>query len=149
MIVPGDIVMFEAGNLVPADLRLIEAVGLVVEEAALTGESAAVAKSVEAAVAIDAPVADRVTMAHLGTAVAGERGEGVVMATGLGTELGQIAGLLATETGVRTPLQQRLARLGRQLAIVAVALGALVMLAVELEKRVRGRRRPTAPTISC
>jgi len=127
-LVPGDLVSLEAGNLVPADLRLTETTHLRIEEAALTGESHPVEKDSRAAVDPGAVLGDRPTMAYRGTAVVHGRGAGLVVATGMATELGRIAGLLDQGTTVRTPLQLRLDRLGKQLAAAALAICLLVLL---------------------
>ncbi|HET9292835.1 MAG TPA: cation-translocating P-type ATPase [Gemmatimonadales bacterium] len=126
-VVPGDLVLLETGNLVPADLRLTEVAHLRAEEAALTGESQVVDKLTVTLPDPHAVVGDRRNMAYKGTAVAHGRGAGLVVATGMATELGRIAGLLAQETGVKTPLQLRLTRLGQRLAGAALAICALVL----------------------
>jgi Ca2+-transporting ATPase len=120
-IVPGDVVVLEAGNLVPADLRLVDAKQLRVREAALTGESLPVEKHTAALAAPDLPLGDRLDMAFKGTTVAHGRGRGIAVATGAATELGRVAGMLAPGMRAATPLQQRLARFGRQLAIAVLA----------------------------
>ncbi|MDD2705408.1 MAG: HAD-IC family P-type ATPase, partial [Acidocella sp.] len=124
-LVPGDIVLLEAGNAVPADLRLIEAPGLRIGEAALTGESAPVDKQV-APEAADQALPERRCMAYKGTMVLNGRGRGVVVATGMTTELGRIAAMLEGANSIRTPLQLRLALFGRQIAVAAVAICALI-----------------------
>ncbi len=125
-LVPGDVVLLDAGRVVPADLRVLESAQLRAAEAALTGESEAVEKRAEAIPAADAPLGDRSSMLYRGTEVVHGRGEGLVVATGPSTELGRIAGLLAgTETG-KTPLQRRLAGFGRALGLAALGLCALV-----------------------
>jgi Ca2+-transporting ATPase len=126
-LVPGDLVLLEAGNLVPADLRLVEAAQLRIEEAALTGESHAVDKVPGALTDPDAPLPERRNMAYRGTLVAHGRGSGIVVAVGMGTELGRIARLIAQESAVKTPLQQRLAVLGQRLAIAALVICALIL----------------------
>ena len=126
-LVPGDLVVLSPGDVVPADLRLVEAQALRVDEAALTGESEPVGK-LTGAVAGDgaALVGDRRNMAFKGTAVTGGRGTGIVAATGMATELGRIAALLHGGGTDLTPLQQRLARLGRWMAAAAVAVCGVV-----------------------
>jgi len=130
-IVQGDLVLLRAGDKVPADLRLIEAVNLRIEEAALTGESLAVEKHAEALAGAELPVGDRGNMAFAGTAANYGRGRGVVVATGMQTEFGKIARMLSSiETG-RTPLQENLDRVGHLLARAALA-GVAVIVALGL-----------------
>jgi P-type Ca2+ transporter type 2C len=133
-LVPGDIVGIEAGEQVPADLRLIEAEGLQVEEAGLTGESDAVTKTVDP-VAEDAGVGDRTNMVFLGTTVLAGRGRGVVVATGRGTQMGRIAELAGSAEQTQAPLQRGLDQLSRRLA-VGVVVGAAALFGVGL---LRGR----------
>ena len=125
-LVPGDLVILESGSLVPADLRLLEVAELQTDESALTGESTTVEKTAEVLAETDLPVADRSNQVFKGTLVTRGRGQGLVVATGMTTELGRIAGLLNTEQSVRTPLQQRLTRFGRYLALAVLAICAVV-----------------------
>jgi len=126
-LVPGDLVLLEAGNLVPADLRLVEASHLRIQEAALTGESHPVNKRQEPPSDPEVPIGDRLAMAYRGTLVVHGRGAGIVVAAGMDTELGRLAGLLAQERGVKTPLQLRLRRLGQNLALAALVIGAVIL----------------------
>lgn len=126
-LVPGDIVLLAAGDRVPADLRLIEAINLQVEEASLTGESVPVAKRSPALPNPSLTLGDRRNMAYAGTLVAYGRGRAVVVAIGMGTEFGKIAQMLqSVETG-RTPLQENLDKVGHVLAIVALVLVGFVV----------------------
>lgn len=121
-VVPGDIVLLEAGRIVPADLRLISAVNLKVEESALTGESVPVQKDSAFIAPGEITLGDRLNMAYMSTHVAYGRGEGVVAATGMETEIGKIAQMINESVDELTPLQKRLAELGKLLGIIAVAL---------------------------
>jgi Ca2+-transporting ATPase len=125
-LVPGDIVLLEAGNQVPADLRLIEIAALKVDESALTGESVTVDKHPAVLTDAAAALGDRLNMAFKGTTAAHGRGRGLVVATGMATELGKVAGLLDRETDNSTPLQKRLAAFGKRLALVVLAICAVV-----------------------
>jgi Ca2+-transporting ATPase len=125
-LVPGDIVLLETGASVPADLRLLEAKDLQTDESALTGESRAVEKAVEPLADADLPIGDRCNLAFKGSLVSRGHGSGVVVASGMGTEIGRIAELLRSEEGVKTPLQRRLARFGRYLALAILAICAIV-----------------------
>ncbi len=127
-LVPGDIVLLAAGDAVAADARLVEASSLEAAEAALTGESLPVEKQC-GPLPEDAAPADRTNMVFSGTHIATGRGVAVVVATGLGTEVGKIADLTATAVEPRTPLEQRLARFGRWLVVAAVVLVAVVVAA--------------------
>ncbi len=125
-LVPGDIVFLEAGNFVPADLRLLEAANLQVEEAALTGESVPVHKSASGRLEADIPLGDQRNTAFMGTTVTYGRGRGVVVGTGMRTQLGLIAGMLQSVDEEETPLQKRLDALGRTLGWAALAVCGLV-----------------------
>jgi Ca2+-transporting ATPase len=125
-LVQGDLVRLAAGDRIPADLRLTEAVNLRVNEAALTGESNAVGKTAAPLVDPDLGIGDRVNLAYSGTDVTYGRGQGVAVATGLQTQFGQVTGLLAGIETQRTPLQDNLDRVGRVLAIAAVVVVALI-----------------------
>jgi P-type Ca2+ transporter type 2C len=130
-LVPGDLVLLRPGDKVAADLRLVESVNLKTEEGALTGESTAVEKAVEPLHDPALPLGDRSNMAYSGTAVSYGRGKGIVVATGMATEFGKIAGMLATVESSRTPLQENLDRVGRLLARAAlVGVGLLVAVGV-------------------
>lgn len=135
-LVPGDVVVIEAGDAVPADIRLAEAYSLYVNESVLTGESAPVEKGVEPLNERDVPLGDRRNMAYMGTTVTGGRGRGLVIATGMDTEIGKIAGMLKDEKRELTPLQRRLTELGKILGIAA----GIVVLFVFLTGLLRGER---------
>jgi Ca2+-transporting ATPase len=124
-LVPGDLVLLAAGDRIPADLRLTEAVNLRVNEAALTGESVPVNKLTDTLADAELAVGDRLNLAYSGTDVAYGRGRGIVVDTGLGTEFGRVTGMLAGVEQLRTPLQQNLDKVGRVLAIAA---GVVVVL---------------------
>ncbi|HEX6418113.1 MAG TPA: cation-translocating P-type ATPase [Acidimicrobiales bacterium] len=127
-LVPGDVVLLAAGDRVPADGRLVATTGVEIDESALTGESTPVAKSVPPAPAA-APLAERSSMAHMNSVVTRGRAEVLVTATGMGTEMGRLAGLLQRAGEAPTPLQVRLDALARRLALVAaVAVGLFVAL---------------------
>ncbi len=125
-LVPGDVVLLEAGNVVPADVRLTEAAQLRVDEAMLTGESVTVEKVTLALEGQERPLGDRKNMAYKGTLTTNGRGRGIVVATGMGTELGKIAAMLDTGLELRTPLQKRLASFSRRLALVVLAICTLI-----------------------
>jgi P-type Ca2+ transporter type 2C len=129
-VVPGDVVVLRAGDRVAADLRLVEAVNLQMDEASLTGESVPVEKGLSPLEA-SAPLGDRSNMAFAGTAVAYGRGRGVVVATAMTTEAGKIAGMLAEVKTSRTPLQESLDRVGHLLAR-AVLVGVSIIIVIGL-----------------
>src|SRR5512147_2379865 len=125
-LVPGDLVFLETGNFIPADIRLLEAVNLRVEEASLTGESLAVQKNASSVLDKDVPLGDRRNTAFMGTVVSYGRGRGVVTSTGMHTQLGLIATMLQTVEAEETPLQRRLDQLGKSLSVAALFLVAIV-----------------------
>jgi len=127
-LVPGDIVLLRTGDRVPADLRLLEARELRIDESSLTGESDPVSKQ-DSPVPEAAPLADRHSAAWMGTAVCHGSGSGIVIATGIDTEIGRIAQITSAVRDERTPLQKKLDRLGRQLGIIAVAVSGFVAVA--------------------
>lgn len=127
-LVPGDIVFLEAGNIVPGDLRLFETVDFELEEAALTGESLPVAKHTSAIDDPDIPIGDRLNMAYKGTHVTRGHAMGITVATGALTELGRIATLLRESEEVLTPLQNRLARFGKRIAIAILIIAAIIFI---------------------
>jgi len=125
-IVPGDVVLLDAGAIVPADMRLMESAQMRVDEAALTGESVPVEKSIGNICDSDISIGDRINMVYKGTVVTYGRGAGLVVGTGMQTELGKIASMLQDEDEVRTPLQRRLTVFGRNLAIAILVICAVV-----------------------
>jgi Ca2+-transporting ATPase len=127
-LVPGDVVLLEAGGQVPADGRLLESVGLRTQEAALTGESEPVEKSSHVFAAENLSLGDRRNMIYMGTVITSGRGLAVITETGMRTELGRIAEMIQTVAREPTPLQRRLAQLGRGLAVVALVIVLVVFL---------------------
>ncbi len=125
-IVPGDIVLLEAGDFIPADARIIESASLKCDEAALTGESVPSEKDASAVVEEGAPLGDRINMVYSGCAVSYGRAKTVVTGTGMNTEMGKIAGLLDNAGGEATPLQQKLAQLGKYLGFLALGICAII-----------------------
>lgn len=127
-LVPGDIIILNAGDRVPADARLLESSCLQTEESALTGESTAAEKAV-APVPVDAPLAERRSMLYLGTAIAAGHAVALVIGTGTQTELGRVGRLVATSVKERSPLEIHLTQLGHRLVYVVLAIAAVVMIA--------------------
>jgi len=125
---PGDIVLLEAGNYVPADLRLVESANLQIDEASLTGESVPVRKSAEVKLSQDTPLGDQKNCAFMGTTVTYGRGAGIVVATGMQTQIGLIAEMIQSYEEEPTPLQRRLDQLGRWLGWGSLALCGIVFI---------------------
>jgi Ca2+-transporting ATPase len=126
-LVPGDVILLHTGDRIPADSRLLEAVNLQVEEAALTGESIPVEKHIQHLMGDDLPVGDRKNMVYAGTAATYGRGKALVVATGMQTEFGKIAELLQTIESGKTPLQQNLDKVGTMLARAAFVVVAIIV----------------------
>jgi Ca2+-transporting ATPase len=128
-LVPGDIVFLEAGNFVPADLRLLEAVNLKIDEAALTGESVPVEKNAALLLDSNASLGDRINTAFSGTVVSYGRGKGIVVSTGMNTQIGLIATMLQSVEEEQTPLQIKLDQLGKLLGYACLVISAIVFVA--------------------
>ncbi|MGI6620246.1 MAG: cation-translocating P-type ATPase [Bacillota bacterium] len=127
-LVPGDLVLLEAGDKVPADIRLIESHSMSCNESSLTGESVPVDKAADAVLPAETALADRVNMAYSGTVVTAGRGRGIVVSTGMDTEMGKIAGAIHSISRDKTPLQRNLERLGKTLGIAVLAICAGIFL---------------------
>ena len=125
-LVPGDVVLLESGNFVPADMRLVESVNLKIEEASLTGESVPVEKDAQIVLDREIPIGDRVNTAYMSTMVSYGRGKGIVVATGMRTEIGKIAEMIQSYEEEPTPLQRKLEELGKKLGIACLAICAIV-----------------------
>jgi Ca2+-transporting ATPase len=125
-LVPGDLVILETGNYVPADVRLVESINLRIEEASLTGESVPVGKHAHELQPSEAPLGDRENMAYMSTVVTYGRGQGLVVATGMKTEIGKIAEMIQSYEEEPTPLQVKLDQLGRTLGILTLVVCTLV-----------------------
>jgi Ca2+-transporting ATPase len=136
-VVPGDLVVIEEGDTIPADARLVNVSGLQTAEASLTGESIPVDKEVDAAPAEAGP-GDQLDMIFAGTSVTSGHGLAVVTATGMHTQMGRIAGMLAGAPAESTPLQRDLARVGRLLGVIVIAIAAVMILILFLVEEVRG-----------
>ena len=126
LVVPGDIVLLQAGDIVPADVRLMEAVQLSAEESALTGESVPVEKTAEAVCGADTQTAERINMLFAGTGIAAGHGVGAVTATGMQTEMGKIAAMLGEEETPETPLKIRLHKTGKVIGLIVVGICAVL-----------------------
>lgn len=147
-LVPGDIVFLEAGRQVPADMRLLNAVNLKIEESALTGESVPVEKAEGELREAGNSIGDRTNMAFMSTVVTYGRGEGIVTATGMRTEIGKIAGLIDQGGNEMTPLQKRLADLGKVLSILAVSICVFLFVIAILQRRDVGDMLLTAISLA-
>ncbi|HQD41122.1 MAG TPA: calcium-translocating P-type ATPase, SERCA-type [Bacillota bacterium] len=128
MLVPGDVVILETGDLVPADIRITKALNLKVQEAALTGESVPVEKDESPLSMKNVPLGDRVNMGYSGSLVTYGRGEGIVVGTGMDTEVGKIAKMIQSVEEVETPLKKKLQALGKVLGIAALAICAVIFI---------------------
>lgn len=148
LLVPGDIVLLEAGRQVPADLRLVQAVNLKIEESALTGESVPAEKTDMAVSGKDSGLGDRVNMAYMTTTVTYGRGTGIVTATGMATEIGKIADLIDDGGNELTPLQKRLADLGKVLSAAAIGICLFLFLVAVVQKRDIGEMLLTAISLA-
>ncbi len=126
LLVPGDVIVLEAGNYVPADVRILSAMGLQIEESTLTGETHPVEKICEALSDTNLPIAEQHNMAFSGTLVIAGHGKAIVTATGMETELGHIAGMISSETAPDTPLQKKLNHTGKLLGTLALAICLLL-----------------------
>lgn len=127
-LVPGDVVLLEAGNYVPADMRLVATANLKVEEASLTGESVPVDKNADVVLEKDIPLGDHRNSAFMSTMVTYGRGTGVVMATGMDTQIGQIAEMIQSYEEEKTPLQHKLEQLGKVLGTAVLGICAIVFI---------------------
>lgn len=134
-LVPGDIVSLDAGDIIPADLRLIESSNLKIEEASLTGESVPVEKDSSIVFQEDVSLGDRKNMAYMGTSITYGRGKGVVVETGHNTEIGKIATMIQTYEDEDTPLQKQLNKLGKFLGITTIVICIVVFLVGLLQGR--------------
>ena len=125
LLVPGDVVLLEAGNAIPADLRLIETYGLRIDESALTGESVSVDKDTEELTEENLSLGDRINLAYKGTMITNGRGKGLVVSTGMNTEIGKIARMLQANDPT-TPLQKRMTDFGKKLSYIILFICALL-----------------------
>ncbi len=125
-VVPGDVVELEVGDIVPADIRIFEAINLSIQESSMTGESVPVEKHPETISEKEVPIGDRVNMAYSSGVVTFGRGKGIVVGTGMDTEIGKIAHMLEGENDTQTPMQERLDKLGRVLGTLSVVICAII-----------------------
>jgi len=125
-VVPGDVILLEAGDRVPADARLLECVGLQADESAMTGESVPVVKSLSDRLPEDTALGDRVNMVIAATVITAGRGRGMVVATGMDTQMGRIAGLLMDGEQVRTPLQKKMGEISKTLSFICLSVCAVM-----------------------
>ena len=135
LLVPGDIIYLEAGDYVPADCRLIESVNLKAEESSLTGESLASEKDAKAVINKEVSIGDRTNMVFFGCSITYGTGKAIVTSTGMNTEIGKIANLLNNEKEIKTPLQQKLAQLGKYLGIIALLACVIVFIVGLIDKQ--------------
>lgn len=135
LLVPGDIIYLEAGDYVPADCRLIESVNLKAEESSLTGESLASEKDAKAVIKNKVGVGDRTNMVFSGCSITYGTGKAIVTSIGMNTEIGKIANLLNNEKEIKTPLQQKLAELGKYLGIIALLACVIVFIVGLIDKQ--------------
>jgi len=147
-LVPSDIVVLEGGDLVPADLRILEASKLQVDESALTGESMPASKTTEPADSSDVPLGEQNNRLFKGTAITRGSGEGIVIATGMDTELGQISEMASQAGGEKTPLEKRLDQLGRRLIWVTLAVAIVVAISGLIQGKDLGLMVETAIALS-
>ena len=136
-VVPGDLLVVEEGDTVPADARVIESTALQVAEAALTGESLPVSKDIDP-IPGEAGLGDRTNMIYSGTSVTYGRGRAVATATGMQTEMGRIAGMLSRVESGPTPLQQELDRVGKRLGVVVIGIAVVMIATIVVVEHVRG-----------
>lgn len=125
-IVPGDVILLEAGDRVPADARLLESVGLQADESAMTGESEPVSKACDQLLPEEAPLGDRINMVIASTVITAGRGKAVVVATGMDTQMGRIAGMLMDAEQSRTPLQKKMAEISKTLSFICLSVCAVM-----------------------
>ena len=128
-LVPGDIVVLDTGDYIPADLRIVEAINLKVQESSLTGESMPIEKNTEKIETEEIGIGDRTNMLFSSSLVTYGRGKGIVVETGMSTEVGKIAGMINSTEKQETPLQQKLNKLGKTLGIVALAICVVIFIA--------------------